>query len=106
MNAFLVGLHVVLPIFAFVNVGGAELPVLIRLINTLKESLSLFFVQEYLDGSRGVAMKVLPQIRDGGIPMFSNVLPVAHFPGQLLAAKSPANLDSGQGSLRDSQFDL
>jgi hypothetical protein len=44
MKAFLVGFHVVLPVFPLVNVGGAELPVLFRLIDALKESLSLLFV--------------------------------------------------------------
>jgi hypothetical protein len=49
------------------NVGCAELPVFSRLIDALKESLSLLFVrkvQKYLDGLRAVAMKVLLQIRD------------------------------------------
>jgi hypothetical protein len=45
-----------------VNVRCAELPVFLRLIDTLKESLSLLIerkVQENLDDLRAVAMKVL-----------------------------------------------
>jgi len=67
MNAILVGLHVLLPVFPFVNVGGAELPVLVRLIDALKKSLSLFVVremEEYLDSPRAVTMKVLLQVYD------------------------------------------
>jgi hypothetical protein len=85
MKAFLVGAHVAFPVFPLVNVGGAELPILFRLIDTLKESLSLLFirrVQEYLDGLRAVAMKVLLQIRDGAIPLLPNVLLVSQFLGQ------------------------
>ena len=56
------------PIFPLVNVRGAELPVLVRLIDARKESLSLLFVRQVekdLDGFRAVAMKVLLQIADG-----------------------------------------
>jgi len=42
MQALLVGLRVMLPIFSFVNVRGAKFPILIRLINTPEESLPLF----------------------------------------------------------------
>ena len=67
MEAILVSLHVVLPILSLVNVSCAELPILSRIIDTLKESLSLLIerkVQEYLDDLRAIAMKVLLQIDD------------------------------------------
>jgi hypothetical protein len=79
-----------LPVFPLVNVRGAELPVLVRLIDTLKESLPLFFVrkvEEYLDNPRAVTMKVLLQVHDGAIPLLPNDLLVAQFLGKPLAAK-------------------
>ncbi len=68
LQASLVSLHVVLPVFPLVNVRGAELPVLVRLINALEESLSLLFlrkVEEYFDSSRSVAIEVALQVPDG-----------------------------------------
>ena len=43
-EAIFVGLHVLLPVLPFVNVGRAELPVLFRLVDPRKESLPLFLV--------------------------------------------------------------
>ena len=65
------------PVFPLVNVRGAELPVLVRLFNALKESLSLLIVrevQEYLDDLRAVAMKVLLQIDNRALPLLPDVL--------------------------------
>jgi hypothetical protein len=45
-EAFLIGLHVVLPEFPLFNIRKAELPVLFWLINTFKETLSLLFLRE------------------------------------------------------------
>jgi len=67
MQTLFVGAHVMLPVFPLVNVGGAELPVLVRLIDARQKPLSLLLVrkmQEYLDGQRAVAMKMLLQIAD------------------------------------------
>ena len=90
MEAILVSLHVVLPILSLVNVSCAELPILSRIIDTLKESLSLLIerkVQEYLDDLRVVAMKVLLQINDRAIPLLPDVLVVAQLLGEPLAAE-------------------
>ena len=90
MKAILVSLHVVLPVLSLVNVRCAELPVLFRLIDTLKKSLSLLIerkVQEYLDDLRAVAMKVLLHIDDRVIPLVPNVLVVAQLLGESLAAE-------------------
>src|ERR1035438_148232 len=90
MKAILVSLHVVFPVLPLVNVCGAELPVLFRLIDALKESLSLLIVrkvQEYLDDLCGVAMKVLLQIDDRAKPLLPNVLVVAQLFGEPLAAE-------------------
>jgi hypothetical protein len=90
MEATLVSLHVVFPVVPLVNVCGAELPVLFRLIDALKESLSLLIVrkvQEYLDDLRTVAMKVFLQINDRAIPLYPNVLVVAQLLGEPLAAE-------------------
>jgi hypothetical protein len=74
-----------------VNVGGAELPVLLRLIDARKESFSLFFVgevEEYLDGLGGVAMKMLLHVHNGLKPLLPNVLLVAQLLGETLAAEN------------------
>ena len=72
------------------NVGGAELPVLVRLIDARQESLSLLFVRQVekeLDDLRAVAMKVLLQIANGVIPFDPDVFFVTLFLGQSLAAQ-------------------
>src|ERR1019366_4034720 len=91
MKAILVGLHIVLPVFPLVNVGGAEFPVLIWLIDALKESPSLLIVgkvEEYLDNARSVAMKMLFEVHYGAIPLLPNILLVAQLFGQPLGAKN------------------
>ncbi len=62
VKAILVGVHVVLPEFPLVDVGGAELPVLVWFIDAREKSLSLLFVrqmQKDLDDLRPITMKVL-----------------------------------------------
>jgi hypothetical protein len=59
VKALLAGLHVVFPVSPFVNVCSVEFPILSRLIDALKESLSLLFIRKmrpYLDSLRAVAM--------------------------------------------------
>ena len=46
VQALLVSLRVMLPVFSFVNVGEAKFPILVRLINTFEESLSLFVLRQ------------------------------------------------------------
>src|ERR1019366_8489896 len=90
MQAIFVGAHVALPVFPLVNVGGAELPVLVRLIDARKETLSLLLVrkvQENLDDLRAVAMKMLLQIADGVIPLGPNIPLITQLFGQSLAAQ-------------------
>src|ERR1035438_764205 len=91
MKAILIDLQVTFPVFPLVNVGGTELPVLFRLIDALKESLSLLFirkVQEYLDGLRVVVVKVLLQVNDGVIPLLPEILLVTQLIRQSLAAQN------------------
>ena len=45
-QALLVRLRVMLPEFSFVNVREAEFPILVRLIYTLEEALSLFVLRQ------------------------------------------------------------
>lgn len=45
-QARLISVHVILPVFALVNVRGAEFPVVLRFINALKEALSLFVLRK------------------------------------------------------------
>src|ERR1019366_7203716 len=79
------------PVFPFVNVSEAEFPVLVRLINALEESLSLFFlrkVEEYFDGPRSVAIKVALQVHDGAIPLIPDGCLVAQLFRKPLAAEN------------------
>src|SRR5690242_20765143 len=43
-QALLIGLHIVLPVFALLHIAGAELPVLVRLVDAGQEALALFFL--------------------------------------------------------------
>ena len=64
-QAMLVGLPVMRPELTLVDVGGAELPVLVGFVNTFQESpflLILGKVQKELDGAGPVAVKVLLQV--------------------------------------------
>jgi hypothetical protein len=91
LKTILIGLHVMLPVFPLVNIGGAELPVLFRLVDAREKSLPLLLVrqmQKDLDDLRAITMKVLLQVRDGFIPLLPNVLPVAQLRGKSLAAEN------------------
>src|ERR1700733_12543336 len=55
------------------NIGETELPILIRLINSLQEPLSLFFLRkmkEDFDRARAVMKQVAFQVDDGAISVF------------------------------------
>ena len=61
-----------LPVLSLVNVGQAEFPVLVGLINTSQEALSLFAlgqVEEYLNRSGPVAIKMGFHFGDGLISL-------------------------------------
>ncbi|MGB7758804.1 MAG: HAD-IC family P-type ATPase [Bryobacteraceae bacterium] len=91
LQASLVSLHVMLPIFPLVNVRGAEFPVLVGLINALEESLPLLFlrkVEEYFDSSRSVAIEVALQVPDGAIPLRPDSFLVAQLFRKPLAAEN------------------
>jgi hypothetical protein len=54
------------------NVRKGEFPVLVRLVNTFEESLSLLFlrqVKKEFDDPGAVAIKMALQIHDGTIPL-------------------------------------
>ena len=60
VQASLISLHVLLPVFPLVNIRSAELPVFVWLIDAREKSHSLFLVrkvEEYLDNPRAVTMK-------------------------------------------------
>jgi hypothetical protein len=66
-QAFLVGLHIVLPEFAFFDVGGAEFPVLFGLVDAGEETLPLLLLREMkeeFDDAGAVGMEMPFQIRD------------------------------------------
>src|ERR1017187_3208948 len=78
VQASLISLHVMLPVFPLVDVREAEFPILVRLINATEESLSLLFlrkVEEYFDGPRSVTIKVAFQVHDGAIPLLPDGFP-------------------------------
>ena len=66
-QAFLVGLHIVLPEFAFLDIGRAELPVLVWLVDAGKEALALLILREMeeeFDNASPVGVEMSFQIRD------------------------------------------
>src|SRR5450759_5057482 len=71
-EAFLIRLHVLFPEFPLLNIRKAKFPILFRLIDALKETLSLLLlrkVEEELDDAGSVAVEVSLQIHDGMIPV-------------------------------------
>jgi hypothetical protein len=77
VQTILKSLDIVLPIFSFVNVRAAELPILVRLINALEETLSLFAlreVEEELDDTGAVTIEMLLHVHDGTIPFLPDCL--------------------------------
>src|SRR6202790_4434825 len=89
-QGFLVGLHIVLPEFALLDVREAEFPVLFRPIDAVDEPLALLFlgkVQEELYDPRAVAVQVPLQISDGTIALMPDGLLVAPLVGQAFGAE-------------------
>ena len=71
-EAFLIRLHVLLPEFPLLDVRKAKFPVLFRLIDALKETLSLLLLREVeveLDDAGSVGVEVSLQMHDGTIPI-------------------------------------
>jgi hypothetical protein len=80
-----------LPIFSFLNVREAKFPILVRLINTFEESLSLFVlrqVKEDFDNSRAVSVEMILQVHDGTVALLPNRLLVAQVLREALAAEN------------------
>src|SRR5665213_3021560 len=74
-QASLVGLDIMRPVFPLVNVSEAEFPVLVRLIDALQESLSLFMlrqVKKKLNDPGAATVEMFLQIHDGLIPVLPN----------------------------------
>ena len=68
-----------LPEFPLLNICVAELPIFIRLVDTSQKALSLLLfreVEEKLDNSSAVAVKVFLKIRDRTIPIVPDPLVV------------------------------
>ena len=66
-EAFLIGLHVLLPEFSLGNVSSAEFPIFFRFIDARQKALSLFLfgeVEEELDDPSSVVVEVPLQIQD------------------------------------------
>src|ERR1035438_7630039 len=72
VQAILKSLDVILPVFPFVNVREAKLPILVRLIDARQESLSLFVLgkmEEELKDPGAVTVKMFLQVHDGAIAL-------------------------------------
>ena len=84
-EAFLIGLHVLLPEFPLLDVRKAEFPILFRLVDACQETLSLFFlgeVEEELDDTGSVGVEMSLQIHDRTIPVVPDRLVVVRrYPG-------------------------
>ena len=71
-QAMLVGVHIVIPKRAFLDVGGAEFPVLSRLFNAREKPFALLIlrqVQEEFDDPRARAVQMPFEAVDGTIAM-------------------------------------
>jgi hypothetical protein len=68
----LVRLRVIAPVFPLGNVGEAQLPGLLRVVDALKEALALFFLRQMekeLDDARSVSVEMFLQAHDRVIPL-------------------------------------
>ena len=88
IKAGLVGAHVVVPMFALLDIGGRELPVFVGLIDALKKALALGvfgLVQEKLDDAHAVSMQVAFKLDDRAIALLPDRLFVAQLFGNVLS---------------------
>ena len=103
-QALLIRLHVLLPVFPFLNIGEAEFPVLFRFINARQEALSLFLLgkmEEDFHRARSIAIEMTLQVDDGAISFLPKgflipaILPQipgrAEAPGALALPELPRN---------------
>ncbi len=78
-NHVFVGVHVFIPVFAFVNVGLRKLPVLFRLIKTRKETAALLLfrnVEKKLSDYGAIAREITLEIGNVFKPIFPDLLSV------------------------------
>jgi len=88
VQAGLIGLHVALPELPLVNVREAELPALVRLIDSLQEAFPLFAIREVeedLDDPGSIAVEMVLQVDDGTIPLLPNGLRIDPLIGKAFA---------------------
>jgi len=72
----LIGLHVLGPELALPEVCGAELPVILRVVDALDEALALLFLrqmQEELDDASAVEVQVVLEIDDRTVAALPDV---------------------------------
>ena len=82
------------PEFALLDVGEAELPVLVRLVDAGEEPLALLLLgqmQEELDDPRAVAVEMPFQIHDGAVSVVPDLLSSRSVPGRSFAAQDLAD---------------
>jgi hypothetical protein len=75
-QASFVGFHVVFPVFALFDIGGAELPILLRLVDAGEKALALLVlgqVEEELDDARPIGMEMSFQIGDRTVAIVPEV---------------------------------
>src|SRR3984885_11524948 len=92
VQALLISAYVVLPVFPLMNVRETELPILIRLIDARKKSLSLFLLRKMkkeFDDPGTVAVEMFLLVHDGAIPFLPNGFLITELFGESLVAEYP-----------------
>jgi hypothetical protein len=89
-QAFLIRIHVILPVASFVNIGQAEFPVPVRVVEPFEQAFPLFVLRKMkkdFDDLRAVAVEVFFHIHDGTIPVLPNMFFVQQFVGNSLGTE-------------------
>src|SRR5439155_20716013 len=76
-QASLVGLHVVLPVAALLDIGHAEFPVLLGIVDAREKALALLLlrdVKKELEHARAVAVQVALEVRDRLVALLPRVV--------------------------------
>src|SRR5664279_2898 len=90
-EALFVGGHVVLPDLAFLDVGEAEFPVLVGIVDAFEEAFALLFLREVekeFDDPGAVDPEMSFQVDDRPIPLLPDAVRVGRNIGQAFAAQN------------------
>src|SRR5437868_6590079 len=87
-DAFLVSLHVLVPMLAFLNICNAEFPIFFGPVQAFEKALSLFFfrdVEKELDDASAVIMEMAFESDNGTIALIPDIIFVQYFIRQAFA---------------------